>query len=105
MAKGGRSRGSRAFKTFFSDINILTLIVAVAVGEVARDFVLSFVHGIIMPLVNLIWQVENWKDWKVPLAGTWLKVGEPLANLIVLLVTLGLVFFAAKALLERNTRG
>lgn len=55
MAKGGRSRGSRALRTFFSDINILTLIVAVAVGEVARDFVLSFVHGIIMPLINLIW--------------------------------------------------
>lgn len=59
MSKNKKSTFLKDFKAFISKGNVLDLAVATIVGSAFSQIVTSFTNGIIMPLISLLFQVEN----------------------------------------------
>jgi len=93
---------SSAFK-FLGERPIFNIMIGVTLGAVAKDFFSSLVNDIIMPIINLIWSVEEWKNWRIAAWGVELKVGELLENFLVFIVTAGVIYVAVK-IIERSYR-
>lgn len=59
MSKNKKSTFLKDFKAFISKGNVLDLAVATIVGSAFSQIVSSFTNGIIMPLISLLFKVEN----------------------------------------------
>lgn len=59
MSKNKKSTFLKDFKAFISKGNVLDLAVATIIGSAFSQIVSSFTNGIIMPLISLLFQVEN----------------------------------------------
>lgn len=59
MSKNKKSNFLKDFKAFISKGNVLDLAVATIIGSAFSQIVSSFTNGIIMPLISLLFQVEN----------------------------------------------
>lgn len=59
MSKNKKSTFLKDFKAFISKGNVLDLAVATIIGSAFSQIVSSFTNGIIMPLISLLFKVEN----------------------------------------------
>lgn len=90
----------RGFKEFLLKNNVLALAVAVIVGGAVGKVVTSLAQDIIMPVVSPLLPSGDWRKAEITIAGSALKWGSFLGNVIDFIIIAFIVYLMTKALLK-----
>jgi large conductance mechanosensitive channel len=90
----------RGFKEFLLKNNVLALAIAVIVGGAVGKVVTSLAQDIIMPLVSPALPSGDWRKAEITIAGSAIKWGAFLGNVIDFVIIAFIVYLMTKALIK-----
>lgn len=92
MAEKKKNGFIQEFKEFISRGSVMDLAVGVIIGGAFTAIVNSLVSDIIMPIITLLTGGINFSEWKIPLFGSNIMIGN-FINAIISFLLIALVIF------------
>lgn len=82
----------KLFKDFLVRFNVVGLAIGTIIGFTSTDTMRVISSELIMPIIQLIFNIDNFKIYSIYIHSTKLNIGLPITEIIRLLLTLFLVF-------------
>jgi large conductance mechanosensitive channel len=102
MAVRSVRRLAGGFKEFISQYSVMSLAVAVVIGNAVNDLVKSVVENLITPLISLISPQGRLQGFEVSVGGATFGVGEAINSAISFLVISAVVYVGATVILKNE---
>jgi len=92
------------FKDFVNEYKIITLAVALIMGQATNELVKSFVANIFMPFVTPLISAQNWEDAILYLGPVHIKWGLFVSALLNFVILALIIFLVVRKLMKREVK-
>ena len=88
----------KEFKEFAMKGNLIDMAVGIVIGAAFATVTGAFIDGVFMPIVGLIFKVDNFNTFTFPLAGTTIKLGAFIGSVINFTMVAFVMFMIIKGM-------
>lgn len=88
----------KEFKEFAMKGNLIDMAIGIVIGAAFASVTGAFIDGVFMPLVGLVFKVENFDSFTVEVAGATVKVGKFIGSLINFTIVAFVMFMLIKGM-------